>query len=216
VHFAPSTAHFVEFSVVAPHHHGQSAASFPPKDERRRMDGKTSMMGVAGLILAYGALAGLAGMAVGADQPAAQDRDIARGKYVIEIAGCNDCHTPGFAPSGGQTPESQWLVGDALGWQGPWGTTYAANLRHYFRDRTEAEWVRDARTLATRPPMPWFNVRRMSDQDLRAVYRYVRSLPVAGSAAPAYVPPGQQVQGPVIVFPTPPGPEGAPARLTRR
>lgn len=35
--------------------------------------------------------------------------DEARGKYLIVIGGCNDCHTAGFAPSGGVTPEAQWL-----------------------------------------------------------------------------------------------------------
>lgn len=42
-----------------------------------------------------------------------------RGKYLIEIGGCNDCHTAGFAPSGGMTPESQWLLGDSLGYRLP-------------------------------------------------------------------------------------------------
>src|SRR5262245_16886733 len=54
---------------------------------------------------------------------------IRRGRYVVKVAGCNDCHTPGYAQSGGKIPESQWLIGDRLGWQGPWGTTYPVNLR---------------------------------------------------------------------------------------
>ncbi|APV49173.1 hypothetical protein BWI17_05455 [Betaproteobacteria bacterium GR16-43] len=130
--------------------------------------------------------------------------DAARGKYVIEIAGCNDCHTPNFAPSGGKTPESEWLTGDALGWQGPWGTTYASNLRLYMQDKSEAQWVKAARNLQARPPMPWFNVVRMSDADLKSIYRYVKSLPVKGSPAPAYVPPGIEASGPVVTFPAPP------------
>jgi mono/diheme cytochrome c family protein len=28
-----------------------------------------------------------------------------RGKYLIVIGGCNDCHTSGYAPSGGATPK---------------------------------------------------------------------------------------------------------------
>src|SRR5882672_998171 len=47
-----------------------------------------------------------------------------RGSYLAVIAGCNDCHTPGYAESGGKVPESQWLTGTLLGWSGPWGTTY--------------------------------------------------------------------------------------------
>ncbi len=52
-----------------------------------------------------------------------------RGRYLVRIAGCNDCHTPGYAESGGLLPEARWLVGDKLGWHGPWGTTYPTNLR---------------------------------------------------------------------------------------
>ena len=35
-----------------------------------------------------------------------------------------------------------------LGWRGPWGTTYPTNLRLYFQDLTENEWVRKAKTLS--------------------------------------------------------------------
>jgi mono/diheme cytochrome c family protein len=139
----------------------------------------------------------LAGVAQG-DVPA---DPVARGRYLAQVGGCNDCHTPGYIESAGATPEQDWLTGDRLGWQGPWGTTYPVNLRRYMAGLTEAEWVERARRLSTRPPMPWFNVRRMSEADLRAFYRYVRSLGPAGEAAPAFVPPGQAVAGPVVRFP---------------
>lgn len=126
---------------------------------------------------------------------------VARGKYVVSIAGCNDCHTPNFAPKGGQVPESEWLTGDALGWRGPWGTTYASNLRLYMQGLTEEQWIKTAKTLNVRPPMPWFNVRRMSTTDLRAIYRYVRHLGPAGKPAPAYVPPDKTPQQPYVQFP---------------
>lgn len=54
-------------------------------------------------------------------------RLVERGRYLVRIAGRNDCHTPGYAERGGDVPEAQWLVGDALGWRGPSGTTYAAD-----------------------------------------------------------------------------------------
>ena len=128
----------------------------------------------------------------------------ARGKYLVEIAGCNDCHTPNYAMASGKTPESEWLTGNALGWQGPWGTTYASNLRLYMKDKSEAQWIEAARNLRARPPMPWFNVAAMSEADLKAIYGYVKSLPVTGSPAPAYVPPGVEARGPVVTFPAPP------------
>src|SRR5690606_475694 len=86
-------------------------------------------------------------------------------------------------------------------WRGPWGTTYATNLRLAFQEMTEDQWVAKAKKLTTRPPMPWFNVQRMSETDLRAVYRFVRHLGPAGKPAPAYVPPERKPQGPYVQFP---------------
>lgn len=128
----------------------------------------------------------------------------ARGRYLIRTSGCNDCHTAGFAMSDGKVPEKDWLTGDALGWQGPWGTTYAPNLRLYFRTLDEDSWVKVAKAREFRPPMPGPSLRAMTDDDLRAIYRYARALGPAGGAAPAYAPPGQKVAGPVVVFPAPP------------
>ena len=129
---------------------------------------------------------------------------IARGKYIAKIAGCNDCHTPGYAQSGGKVPEKDWLTGDALGWRGEWGTTYAANLRMYMQNRSEAEWVKTAKSVQLRPPMPWFALHDMTEDDLRAFYRFVRKLGPAGQPAPAYVPPGQDPKEPFVQFPAAP------------
>jgi hypothetical protein len=55
-----------------------------------------------------------------------------------------------------------------------------------------------------RPPMPWFNVRDMSDGDVRAIYRYLKSLGPAGSPTPDYVPPDKEPKPPFVQFPAPP------------
>ncbi|HYH40515.1 MAG TPA: cytochrome C [Burkholderiales bacterium] len=133
----------------------------------------------------------------------ADPKQIQRGRYLAKIAGCNDCHTAGYAMSGGKVPEAQWLVGDKLGWRGPWGTTYAINLRLYMKDMTEAQWVRKAKTVETRPPMPWFALHDMSEQDLKAIYHFTKSLGPAGEPAPQFVPPGKEPQGPYVQFPAP-------------
>ena len=136
--------------------------------------------------------------AVAADSAAAS---VERGRYLVKIAGCNDCHTRDYAIKGGQVPEAAWLMGDELGWRGAWGTTYPTNLRLYFSTLSENEWVRRAATLNARPPMPWFNLRDMSEQDVRSLYRYIRTLGPGGKPAPEYVPPDRAPKGPVITFP---------------
>jgi mono/diheme cytochrome c family protein len=139
-----------------------------------------------------------------AQQSKKGDTAVERGRYLIRITGCNDCHTAGYAPTGGKVPEAQWLTGDALGWRGPWGTTYPINLRLYMQELTEEQWVKKAKTLTARPPMPWFNLHDMSTKDLRAMYRYVHYLGPAGKPAPEYVPPDQTPAQPYVQFPEPP------------
>jgi mono/diheme cytochrome c family protein len=128
---------------------------------------------------------------------------IERGRYLVKVGGCNDCHTSGYGTSAGHVPEKQWLTGDKLGWQGPWGTTYPANLRLLMSQISEKEWLHRAHTAQYRPPMPWFTLHAMTNEDLRAMYRFVRSLGPAGEPAPAYVPPNETAQGPTIRFPMP-------------
>lgn len=134
----------------------------------------------------------------------ADAKAIARGKYLVVITGCNDCHTAGYLLANGNLPEKEWLTGNALGWRGPWGTTYPINVRQYMQALTEAQWVAKAKTLQVRPPMPWWNVRAMSIADLRALYRYIRHLGPGGEAAPAYLPPDKEPPPPYITVPAPP------------
>jgi mono/diheme cytochrome c family protein len=144
------------------------------------------------------ALAFAAGGAAAAD--ARQDSaSVARGRYLVTVSGCNDCHTPGGMEKGPAVPEVQWLTGLPVGFQGPWGTTYPSNLRLVLGAMTEAQWLQHARQERL-PPMPWFNLRAMTDADLKAIYAFVRSLGPAGVAAPAYVAPGGKVTTPYFVF----------------
>lgn len=125
-------------------------------------------------------------------------RMIERGRYLVATSGCNDCHTPGYMKDG-TVPEALWLTGNEVGFQGPWGTTYPANLRLKLQQFTEAQWLVHARRQ-TRPPMPWFNLRDMHDEDLRAIYRYIRAAGPAGRPAPEAVPPGVAVKTPYVDF----------------
>ena len=129
----------------------------------------------------------------------AHSNAVERGRYLVRTSGCNDCHTAGYPEAGGKLPEAQWLTGSAVGFRGPWGTTYPSNLRLVLAPMTEAQWLARARS-EMRPPMPWFNLRDMTDDDLKAIYHYVRQLGPAGQPAPAYAAPGQKVDTPYIVF----------------
>ena len=151
-----------------------------------------------------------------------RDSDVARGRYLVKIAGCNDCHTEGYAPS--RPARCRRRIGSpasVLGFQGDWGTTYPANLRLAMSSMTEAQWMKGARQ-PLRPPMPWFALRDMTDSDLRAIYRYIKSLGPAGKPAPAYVPPGGKVSdtalrlGAAAVGPRQVAWRSAPASLLRR
>ena len=125
-------------------------------------------------------------------KPAETDR-VARGRHLIRTSGCNDCHTPGFMEKGEQVPESEWLTGVALGWRGPWGTSYPANLRRQLAAWNNSdEWIKMVRGRNGLPPMPWPSLHAMTDEDLRAVHAYIRSLPVTGEAMPAPLPPDKE------------------------
>lgn len=136
----------------------------------------------------------------------------ARGEYLVRIAGCNDCHTPGYAEAQGRIDQADWLVGSPVGFNGPWGTTYASNLRLRMQQMDEAQWLEYSANLRTRPMMPDFGVRAMSEEDRRAIYRFVRSLGPAGQPAPEALPPGRTPPAPYfgLVLPAAPAAPQAP------
>jgi mono/diheme cytochrome c family protein len=158
-----------------------------------------STLALSVLCLAAAALPAAAQQAKPISKP--QNPQVERGRYLVKVAGCNDCHTAGYAMAGGKVAEAEWLKGDKLGWRGPWGTTYPVNLRLYMTSMSETGWVHAARSMKARPPMPWFALHDMTDHDLKAIYHYVQWLGPAGEPAPTYVPPGRDPKGPVVQFP---------------
>jgi mono/diheme cytochrome c family protein len=141
---------------------------------------------------------------------AKHDAEIRHGRYLIATSGCNDCHTPGYMQNDGKVAEAEWLTGSTMGWQGPWGTTYPGNLRLLFSTMDERAWLMRARQ-PMRPPMPSPSLRAMNDADLKAIFRYVKSLGAKGDSAPAYVPPGGTVTTPYFDL----APKNLPSQAAR-
>ena len=116
------------------------------------------------------------------------------GKYLSRIAGCYECHTP-HEEKGGLI-EGQAFAG---GWEmkGPWGRNFTANLTPHpdtFMGRaSKAEFIGRFRAFASldasnapqvpkgrNTVMPWLAYSKMTDQDLGAIYEYLRTVkPIA-------------------------------------
>jgi mono/diheme cytochrome c family protein len=159
---------------------------------------------------------------------------VERGKMLVTIGGCNDCHSPKvFTPKGPEPDQSRLLSGapsdakipnlpdgvlgpdkwgavcsnDFTAWAGPWGISFTRNLTPDVATGlgswTEAMFIKALRTGKDMgegrdilPPMPWQNFGQMPDDDLKAVFAYLKSLkpvknavhdpiPPAGAPAPA-------------------------------
>ena len=87
-------------------------------------------------------------------------------------------------------------------WAGPWGVSFAANITP---DTSTGigEWTEESFILAMRsgkhqgysnsrdilPPMPWENFKVLSDQEVKALWAYLRSLPPVHNQVPFPIPP---------------------------
>ena len=134
-----------------------------------------------------------------------------RGEYLVSIMGCGDCHTPGTLF--GAPDMSRMLSGSELGWQGPWGVSYARNLTPDMEtgiglwknsDIVKAirHGVRPDGT-ALLPPMPWQAFTRLTDEDANAIAAYLKTIPAVKHKVPDKLAPEAKPTGSFIVFPAP-------------
>ena len=99
--------------------------------------------------------------------------------------------------------ESPWFAATAgmTAWTGPWGISYAANLTPDENTGmgiwTEEMFIKAMRTgrhygeaRPILPPMPWQSIATLSDEDLKAIYAYLRTIPPVKNRVPDPVPPG--------------------------
>lgn len=131
------------------------------------------------------------------------ETDIARGRYLIEIMGCNDCHTSDIVDGSTQISQEDWLIGGTRGFYGPWGTVYPTNLRLLLNQISEQEWIVLARRMRNNSPMAWSWLPKVTDEDLQAIYRFVKHLGPKGNPAPEPLPPGVRPTTDYINFPLP-------------
>jgi len=113
--------------------------------------------------------------------PAQNSADpVKRGEYLVRMASCEECHTP---RQQGQALASLAFAGGSE-FSGPFGTVTSANITpdasgiSYYDEKLFISVMRtgkvEARSL--KPIMPWVVYRNMTDDDIRAVFAYLRTL----------------------------------------
>ena len=144
-------------------------------------------------------------------QAMTEPEQIAHGQYLVHIAGCNDCHTPGYFY--GAPDSTRLLSGSELGWKGPWGVSYARNLtpdpQTGIGAWSETDIVTAIRTgkrpdgRMLLPPMPWPDFAHLTDADAAAIAKYLKSLPPVTHKMPDILGPDAAPTGSIIAFPPP-------------
>lgn len=117
-------------------------------------------------------------------------------------------------PSDAKLPEiprgiigpAQWgaiTTNDMTAWAGSWGVSFAYNLTPdpvtgigNWDGSLFIQMLRTGKFMGTSrdmlPPMPWQAMGKMADDDLKAIFAYLKSLPPVVNAIPAPLPPLQQ------------------------
>ncbi|HET7896494.1 MAG TPA: c-type cytochrome [Flavisolibacter sp.] len=104
-------------------------------------------------------------------------------------------------------PGNWVLMGPAItSFVGPWGVSYAANLTpdttSGLGSWTEGNFIQTLRTgrhmglengRPLLPPMPWENLSKLSDDDLKSIFAYLQSLPAINNRVPGPVSPDKAV-----------------------
>jgi mono/diheme cytochrome c family protein len=132
------------------------------------------------------ALIGLVSLAI------ADEAQIERGKYLVNLGGCHDCHTPGYFL--GKPDMTQYLGGSDVGLSLPTGVFVGRNLTPD-KETGLGSWTKeqiiaafaagkrpDGRELA--PIMPWEAFSHLTDADKDAIASYLQSIPAVKRAVP--------------------------------
>jgi mono/diheme cytochrome c family protein len=149
----------------------------------------------------------------------ADEAQVERGRYLVNLGGCNDCHTPGYFF--GQPDMARFLGGSDAAFEMPGlgafvGRNITPDKETGIGDWTEEQIVTalqtgvrpDGRILA--PIMPWPALANLTDEDVRAIAAFLKSIPPVSNAVPGPFGPGETV--PTFMFRIlPPGATAAAA-----
>jgi mono/diheme cytochrome c family protein len=116
----------------------------------------------------------------------AESAQIDRGKYLVSLGGCNDCHTPGYFL--GKPDMERFLGGSDVGFAVPdQGVFYGPNLTpdgETGLGKWSTEEIVTAITAGKRPDgrvlapvMPWHAFANLTPEDSTAIAAYLKSLP---------------------------------------
>ncbi len=150
------------------------------------------------------AVAGVAAIAAAAAllPRAHADSQVDRGKYLVVLAGCNDCHTPGFFL--GKPDMARYLGGSDVGFEIPGLGVF--NGRNITPDKETGiggwtdEQIAAAITTGKRPDgrqlapiMNYASFTYLTKDDVAAIVAYLRSVPPVKNAVPGPFKPGEKV-----------------------
>ena len=146
----------------------------------------------------------------------ADRQQIERGRYLVTIGGCTDCHTPGHFL--GKPDMTRMLGGSEVGFEIPGlGVFYGPNLtpdpETGLGKWSEADIVKaiqtgvrpDGRGLV--PIMPWPAFAKLTKSDAEAVAAYLKSLPPVRNKVPGPFGPSQTPTSFVMKIVPPAAPE---------
>jgi mono/diheme cytochrome c family protein len=105
---------------------------------------------------------------------------VARGKYLVNLGNCISCHTP--MNKGQHITELAFAGG--MSFNGPWGEVTSANITpdasgiSYYDEKLFINTIRTGQVGARKlnSIMPWGYFRNMTDDDLKAIFAYLKTL----------------------------------------
>jgi mono/diheme cytochrome c family protein len=127
---------------------------------------------------------------------------VERGRYLTVVAGCNDCHTPGFFL--GKPDMAKYLGGSDVGFEIPGLGVFPGRNITPDKETGIGNWadeqIATATTAGRRPDgrqlapiMPYASFTRMTREDVAAIIAFLRSIPAVKNQVAGPFKPGEKV-----------------------